>query len=564
MSLVTKGWTGPEVQPSGNSNLMISLVVPTYNERANVVELVERTGTALAACSSHYELIIVDDASHDGTGEEVRRLQEGRPWLKLLERQNERDLSTAVVAGWRIAQGDIVGCMDADLQHPPELLPMLFRRLQKTGAAITVASRHVAGGGVSQWSLVRRFISWTATLMATFVLPGTLGKVRDPMSGFFLVRRTVLEGAALNPVGYKILLEVLAKGQYEAIEEVPFVFEERTQGGSKLGSSTVVKYLLHLIRLSLDTGEAWHTAKYALVGVSGAVVNFFVLRFLVEALGWRTPIAAVAGAGVAILNNFIWNEVFTFPEARKVEPGLTPLFKRLGLFALFSSSGLAINVLLISLLTGPLHVPLAPGVATGIAIAAIWNFFTNSNVTWRAWWNRRLLAWQARSSPPKEFSVPEPRDEANGETLVKVPCNICGSPRFEVLYEGDSRFEARKPAAIFRCTSEQHGDFTRIVRCLDCGLIYENPREPENLIHHNYAQVVDETYEREKEGRVRTFSRLLDDLGRFKKPGTLLEVGCYTGVFLEAAGQRGWQVTGVEPSRWAAGIARSKGLEVLN
>src|SRR5208282_226440 len=110
---------------------MISLVVPTYNEKANIARLVERAGAALAQCGEEYELIIVDDGSADGTGEEVRRLAaDGRPWLRLLERAYERDLSTAVVAGWRIARGDVLGCMDADLQHPPELLPRMLAALR--------------------------------------------------------------------------------------------------------------------------------------------------------------------------------------------------------------------------------------------------------------------------------------------------------------------------------------------------------------------------------------------------------------------------------------------------
>jgi dolichol-phosphate mannosyltransferase len=162
----------------------ISLVVPTFKERLNIPELVERTRKVLAVCSEDFELIIVDDVSPDGTGDEVRRLQDDRPWLKLLVRKNEHDLSTAVIAGWRIATGEILASMDGDFQHPPELLPMLYRRMRKTAAGIVAGSRHATGGGVSDWSPVRRLISWVATLMATTILPGTLRKVLDPISWF--------------------------------------------------------------------------------------------------------------------------------------------------------------------------------------------------------------------------------------------------------------------------------------------------------------------------------------------------------------------------------------------
>jgi len=168
----------------------ISLVVPTFKERSNIPEFVERTRKVLAACSQDFELIIVDDESSNGTGDEVRRpVQADQPWLKLLVRKNEHDLSIAVIAGWRVASGEILGCMDADLQHPPELLPMLYGRMRKTTADIAVGSRHVTGGGVNDWSPVRRLISWVSTLIATTILPGTLGRVLDPMSGYFLVRR---------------------------------------------------------------------------------------------------------------------------------------------------------------------------------------------------------------------------------------------------------------------------------------------------------------------------------------------------------------------------------------
>src|SRR5713226_7891742 len=109
---------------------MISLVIPTYNERQNISALVRQAGAALEATQEPFELIIVDDASPDGTAEEVRRLQAGRSWLKLVERRGDRDLSTAVLAGWREAQGDILGCMSGDLQHPTLLLPRLADRLR--------------------------------------------------------------------------------------------------------------------------------------------------------------------------------------------------------------------------------------------------------------------------------------------------------------------------------------------------------------------------------------------------------------------------------------------------
>ena len=229
---------------------MISLIVPTYNERGNIEPLVERAGAALLAAGEEFEVIIADDCSPDGTAQEVRRLAaDQRPWLRLLARENERDLSTAVAAGWRIARGDILGCMDADLQHPPEILPRLLAELRQSGAEIVVGSRHLPGGGMSDWGVARRFISWTARRLSAAVLPGLLQRVSDPMSGFFLLRAAVLARASLDPIGYKILLEVLARGEYEHVAEVPFVFERREKGGSKMNARTALLYAVHLRRI---------------------------------------------------------------------------------------------------------------------------------------------------------------------------------------------------------------------------------------------------------------------------------------------------------------------------
>jgi dolichol-phosphate mannosyltransferase len=228
---------------------MISLVVPTYKERQNIEKLVERAGGALALTHEPYELIIVDDNSPDGTADEVRRLQTTRPWLHLIVRLNEKDLSTAVMAGWKAAQGDLLACMDGDLQHPPEHLAKLVERVRHSDAEIAVASRYTEQGSVSDWKFRRRIISWTATLLAAMLLPGKIRRVKDPMSGFFVLRRAVLDGVTLKPLGYKILLEVLARGRWQHVAEVPYTFEERVHGGSKMGPKQVWQYLLHLLRI---------------------------------------------------------------------------------------------------------------------------------------------------------------------------------------------------------------------------------------------------------------------------------------------------------------------------
>jgi dolichol-phosphate mannosyltransferase len=236
--------------PAAKPKSMISLVIPTFNEKANVEPLLQRVEAALARSAEPFEVIVVDDASGDGTAAEVQRLRPGRAWLRLIERSDERDLSTAVVSGWRAARGDLLGCMDADLQHPPEVLRDLIASLRNGDAGIAIASRYRPGGGVGDWNPLRRAVSSFARWLTEIALRARLRGATDPMSGYFLVRRSALELSELRPRGYKILLEVLARSRCERIVEVPFTFALRENGRSKLGARTVWNLLLQLARLS--------------------------------------------------------------------------------------------------------------------------------------------------------------------------------------------------------------------------------------------------------------------------------------------------------------------------
>jgi dolichol-phosphate mannosyltransferase len=359
---------------------MISIVVPAYNERGNMKALVERAGNALAASGEPYELIIVDDNSTDGTADEVRRLQDDRPWLRLVLRTDEHELSTAVMAGWDVARGDVLGCMDVNLRHPPEVLTKLVGTMRAFGADIVVASRHARGGGVGAWSLTERLACWTATLLATLAVPGILGAVRDPMSGFFLLHRDVIQRVPLKPRGYKLLLEVLARGNYKSVREIAYVFGGRADGGTKTWSYLIRDYITHLCRIPVETWEARRAAKFIAVGFSGGLVNLFFYRLLTATLGWPVWQAATSSAGIGVLNNFVWNERFTFAEVRKDSPRATS--HRFLVFTLVSVVGLIMNAALVELLVAVLHWPWQPGVVAAIAVAGVWNFFANANVTW--------------------------------------------------------------------------------------------------------------------------------------------------------------------------------------
>src|ERR1700675_4009061 len=206
--------------------LDLSLILPTYNETAHIDAIVEQLIPVLDGIPAlRYEIIIVDDDSPDRTWEKALQLSHKFPQVRAIRRQGQRDVSTAVLHGWQVARGDIFAVMDAALQHPPETLTELWRAMRR-GADLAIASRNIEGGGVSDWTFSRRIVSRCAQLLGLVVLPEVTGKVSDPMSGYFMVRRSSLESRDLNPLGYKILMEVLARGAIQKISEVPYVFRE--------------------------------------------------------------------------------------------------------------------------------------------------------------------------------------------------------------------------------------------------------------------------------------------------------------------------------------------------
>ncbi|NER03463.1 MAG: polyprenol monophosphomannose synthase, partial [Okeania sp. SIO3C4] len=191
-----------------SQDIKLSLVIPTYKESENIPTIVQKLTQLLDdVIPSVYELIVVDDNSSDLTWEVAQNMTPEYPQLQVMRREKERGLSTAVIRGWQAARGEILGVIDADLQHPPETLLKLLAEIER-GADLAVASRHVGEGGVSEWSLIRRFLSRGAQVLGLIILPGVVGRVSDPMSGYFMVRREAIAGKTLSPVGYKILIEV--------------------------------------------------------------------------------------------------------------------------------------------------------------------------------------------------------------------------------------------------------------------------------------------------------------------------------------------------------------------
>lgn len=231
----------------------ISLVVPTYNERENVRAVVDRCSAALSAYD--FEIVVVDDDSPDETWRLVDRVYGDEDRVRIVRRRGKLGLATAISRGFREASSELCAVIDADLQHPPEKLPALIDAFDPD-VDVVIGSRYAAGGAIEDWPLARRVVSRGASRIAKLALPATRA-VSDPLSGFFAVRREVLDGVSLSPVGYKILLEVLAKCEYDRVVEVPYVFRERDRGESKLTASEYVEFLKHVRTLrGARTGDS--------------------------------------------------------------------------------------------------------------------------------------------------------------------------------------------------------------------------------------------------------------------------------------------------------------------
>jgi dolichol-phosphate mannosyltransferase len=224
----------------------VALVIPALREAHNLRDLLGRVRSALAGVAIDWEVIVVDDDSGDGSEQIVAEVAREDPRVRLLIRRGERGLSGAVLHGWRHTDAGILGVMDADGQHPPESLPRLIAAIAK-GNDLAIGSRY-AGGGSRGGNPIRRLAS-IAAILAARPLQSNWPRVRDPLSGFFIVRRGCVEGVAFQTAGFKLLLEILVRGRIESIEEVPFAFGKRWAGRSKLSLRVAWGYLLLLGRL---------------------------------------------------------------------------------------------------------------------------------------------------------------------------------------------------------------------------------------------------------------------------------------------------------------------------
>lgn len=219
----------------------LSVVVPTYNEAENVRNLTDQINSALNGID--YEIIFVDDSS-DNTPEVIKSVMSENSNVRMKHREGETGLATAVLEGFKMAEGDYIAVMDADLQHPPQILRSMYDCLE-TGVDFCIPSRFIPGGSDGGLGLYRKFVSFVARYIGKILLP-SLRKISDTTSGLFMFRREVIKNADLKPIGWKILIEVLAMGTYSTVAEIPYRFQARPAGESKLTTKVSMEYLMQL------------------------------------------------------------------------------------------------------------------------------------------------------------------------------------------------------------------------------------------------------------------------------------------------------------------------------
>jgi dolichol-phosphate mannosyltransferase len=356
----------------------LALIVPTFNERSNVSELVKRLDTALHGIC--WEVVFVDDDSKDGTAGELKRLARSDPRVRFIQRIGRRGLASAVVEGVLSTSTPYIAVLDADLQHDERIIPEMLERLSGGESDIVVASRYLAAGGVDDLERSRRRISLLATRVAQKLMHAEL---TDPMSGFFMLKRDAFDRAVrgLSSIGYKILLDVLmsARPPLRAVE-VPYVFRNRLHGESKLDTAVTVEYGMLLLDKLVGHLLPVRFIMFMMVGGFGIAVHMAVLAAASQILHYSFVAAQTAAAFTAMTFNFFVNNWLTYRDKRL--KGFRQLLFGLTSFYAICSFGALSNVGIAAFLFGQQYPWYFSGLA-GIAVGAVWNYAVSSILTWR-------------------------------------------------------------------------------------------------------------------------------------------------------------------------------------
>ena len=325
-----------------NFKMDVSIIIPTKNEESNLEEIFLRIKKSLENFCD-YEIIIADsskDKTRNAMNEYIKEICKEHKIKARLVDCNEKDLSNAIVHSLNYATYNIIAIMDGDLQHPPEMLPEMLKILEKENSDIVIGSRIT-----KNFSLVRTVVSGVyRSLVYLFVKNST--KIRDPGSGFFAFRKKIVENVFLNPLGFKILVEILDKAHYEKVTEKSFIFEDRKRGASKFNLKQSYISFIHLFKIAKHNKEYEIFLKFSIVGAGGILVNMGCLYILTEFFKIFYLFSSAIAIELSIISNFILNDIWTFKNERNGN-----FFVRMGKFNLSRIFASVINVFILLTLT---------------------------------------------------------------------------------------------------------------------------------------------------------------------------------------------------------------------
>ncbi len=357
--------------------LELAIVVPTFNERENVVELIRRLDRVLAGLA--YEIVVVDDDSPDGTAAAVRELARADPRIRVLQRVHRRGLASACIEGMMATAAPYIAVIDADLQHDERVLPAMLEKLKEDNLDLLVGTRHAVGGssaGLTSWRLP---LSNAGKKLSRLVSRTTLS---DPMSGFFMLDRRFLDEVvrSLSGSGFKILLDLVASARRPVrVGELPYHFRARLHGDSKLDVLVGLEYLQLLIDKLVGDIIPPRFVLFGLVGGSGVVLHLFVLYAMIEWAGLRFFTAQLIATVLVMTTNFFLNNMLTWRDHRLRGPAaLAGLLK----FYAACSIGAFLNLQVATFAVEHGSPWYAAGFA-GLVIGSIWNFAVTATTTWK-------------------------------------------------------------------------------------------------------------------------------------------------------------------------------------
>jgi len=383
------------IQSTGSKlNAQISIIIPTYNESQNIISILKSIGRNLPK-NLHTEAIVVDDNSPDGTGRLVedylKNFKKMADYtIEIIHRKAKDGLGSAILKGIQQAKGDTIVVMDCDFSHPPQIIPKLIESIKKYQYDIVVASRYIKGGKIQGWSLKRKIMSKFATLIAK---KGLGIDTKDPMSGFFAFKRNIIKGLNIDAIGYKFLLEILVKTKNVSIKEIPYTFQDRELGSSKLSIKTIFDYYRSVWKLyrygkPLEKQEKRSSVKFLYkagrfytVGASGFIVNYMISLLLTGGVSelWYLH-ANVIGIIASISTNFILNKTWTFSDR---DFRVKKTIFQYGKFAMFSSLGALVQLGMVYFLVDNNSISYPLALILAVMTAAFGNFILNKKWTFK-------------------------------------------------------------------------------------------------------------------------------------------------------------------------------------